>query len=267
MDINPCVNDQAESLGPLNAGHQGDSLAERPSGMELKDGEVNDRLGFIRKVYMILLVQLVITAGFTAIAITSLRMCSWMQENYWLVIIVSIFIVVIQITLICVPSLARKTPHNYIALLMFTMLEAYWIAFICQTSVYDSYRNSFTDDGYRTIIMAGSMTIAVVAAATTYAWTTKTDFTRLGGLIFVLVVTLFMLGLFAIFFYSYILMMIICTLGVLLYGIFLIFDTQLILGEGRHKLLIDDYILGALHLYSDIIMIFYYLLQLLGARD
>ena len=95
MDINPCVNDQAESLGPLNAGHQGDSLAERPSGMELKDGEVNDRLGFIRKVYMILLVQLVITAGFTAIAITSLRMCSWMQENYWLVIIVSILIVVI----------------------------------------------------------------------------------------------------------------------------------------------------------------------------
>ena len=46
--------------------------------MELKSGDVDDRLGFIRKVYVILFVQLALTAGFTAIAITSLDMCSWM---------------------------------------------------------------------------------------------------------------------------------------------------------------------------------------------
>ena len=51
-----------------------------------------------------------------------------------------------------------------------------------------------------------------------------------------------------------------------IFGIFLIYDTQLILGEGRHKLQIDDYILGALILYTDIIMIFYYLLMLCGGR-
>ena len=235
-------------------------------GMELKDGDVDDRLGFIRKVYMILLTQLVITAGFTAIAITSLGMCSWMQENWWLIIIVSIFIIVIEIALICVRKLARTTPHNYVALLMFTMLEAYWIAFICQYYVYDPYRNSFNDDGYRTITMAGCMTLAVVAAATTYAWTTKNDFTRQRGFIFVLVVTFMMLGFFSIFFYSYVFMMFMCTLGVIIFGIFLIYDTQLILGEGRHKLQIDDYILGALILYTDIIMIFYYLLMLCGGR-
>ena len=146
--------------------------------MDLKAGDVDDRLGFIRKVYVILFVQLALTAGFTAIAITSLDMCSWMQENWWLVIIVSIFIIVIEIALICYRPLARMTPHNYIALLVFTMLEAYWVAFICQYYVYDPFRNSFNDDGYRTIGMAGAMTLAVVAAATTYAWTTKTDFTR-----------------------------------------------------------------------------------------
>ena len=78
--------------------------------------------------------------------------------------------------------------------------------------------------------------------------------------------TMFMLGLFSIFFYSYILQVLLCSLGTLLFGIFLIFDTQLILGEGRHKLQIDDYILGALILYTDIIMIFYYLLLLCGGR-
>ena len=117
------------------------------------------------------------------------------------------------------------TPHNYIALLVFTILEAYWVAFICQYYVYDPFRNSFNDDGYRTIGMAGAMTLAVVAAATTYAWTTKTDFTRQRGFIFILVVTFMMLGFFSIFFYNYVFMMFMCTLGVLIFGIFLIYDT------------------------------------------
>ena len=193
--------------------------------MELKAGDVDDRLGFIRKVYVILFVQLALTAGFTAIAITSLDMCSWMQENWWLVIIVSIFIIVIEIALICYRPLARMTPHNYIALLIFTILEAYWVAFICQYYVYDPFNNSLNDDGYRTIGMAGAMTLAVVAAATTYAWTTKTDFTRQRGFIFILVVTFMMLGFFSIFFYNYVFMMFMCTLGVLIFGIFLIYDT------------------------------------------
>ena len=34
-----------------------------------------------------------------------------------------------------------------------------------------------------------------------------------------------MLGFFSIFFYSYVFMMFMCTLGVLIFGIFLIFDT------------------------------------------
>ena len=156
-------------------------------------------------------------------------------------------------------------PHNYIALFLFTLLESYWVAFMCQYYVYDPYAETFYEEGYRTIGMAGAMTVAVVAAATTYAWTTKTDFTRKRGFIFILVVTLMMLGLFSIFFYNYVFMMLLCTLGVILFGIFLIYDTQLIIGEGRHSLQIDDYILGALILYTDIIMIFYYLLQITGA--
>lgn len=54
-------------------------------------------------------------------------------------------------------------------------------------------------------------------------------------------------------------------LGVLIFGLYLIFDTQLILGKGRHKLSIDDYVLGALILYIDIIMIFIYILSLAGS--
>jgi len=61
--------------------------------------------------------------------------------------------------------------------------------------------------------------------------------------------------------------MFLCALGVLLFGMYLVIDTQLIIGQGRHSLGIDDYVLGALILYIDIIMIFVYLLQLLGGRN
>jgi len=104
------------------------------------------------------------------------------------------------------------------------------------------------------------MTLGLVAGITMYAWTTKSDFTMKMGFIWVFGMTFMMLSLFTIFFYNYIVNMIMCALGVLLFGIYLIFDTQLILGKGRYSLGIDDYILGAMVLYVDIIMIFLYLL-------
>ena len=54
-----------------------------------------------------------------------------------------------------------------------------------------------------------------------------------------------------------------CCFGVLLYSIYLIYDTQLIIGNKENRLDYDDYILGALMLYLDIINLFIYLLQIL----
>ncbi len=61
-------------------------------------------------------------------------------------------------------------------------------------------------------------------------------------------------------------------LGVMLFSMYLVYDTQLIAGfrgngmENKHKLGADDYVLGALILYLDIINIFIYLLELFGGR-
>ena len=55
-----------------------------------------------------------------------------------------------------------------------------------------------------------------------------------------------------------------CAIGVLLFSIYLIVDTQLIVNKnGLSK---EDYILGALILYMDIVTIFIYILQLLGGN-
>ena len=54
--------------------------------------------------------------------------------------------------------------------------------------------------------------------------------------------------------------------GVIIGGLFLLIDTQLIVGGRRHELSIDDYVVGALILYLDIIYIFLELLKLFGNR-
>ncbi len=55
-----------------------------------------------------------------------------------------------------------------------------------------------------------------------------------------------------------------CSVGVCLFGIYIVIDTQLIVGGKTIQLDIDDYYTGAMLLYVDIISIFLYILQLLG---
>lgn len=71
-------------------------------------------------------------------------------------------------------------------------------------------------------------------ACTAYACLTKTDFTACRGVIFVAAMSLFILCFWSIFFYSRVLEIMICTLGLFLYGVYLILDTQFIMGGKRY---------------------------------
>lgn len=57
-----------------------------------------------------------------------------------------------------------------------------------------------------------------------------------------------------------------CTLGIFVYGVYLLIDTQLICGGHTWQLSEEDYILGALILYMDIIILFLKILSLLAAK-
>jgi FtsH-binding integral membrane protein len=113
-------------------------------------------------------------------------------------------------------------------------------------------------------LIAAILTTAITLALTLYACTTKTDFTICGGLMFVLGMVVIVGSILSIFFRSRIFQVIISAISVVVFSIYLIYDTQLILGNGELKLEVDDYIFAALNLYLDIITIFLELLKLLG---
>jgi len=111
--------------------------------------------------------------------------------------------------------------------------------------------------------MAAAMTAAMSFALTLYACTTKSDLTYYGGALFICGCGLLMLILFSLFFPSRLLEIIICVACIVLFGFYLIYDTQLITGGRRYELDIDDYIIGALIIYIDIIVLFLRILELL----
>ena len=57
-----------------------------------------------------------------------------------------------------------------------------------------------------------------------------------------------------------------CALGVIVFGLYLVFDTQQIVGGKRFSLDYDDYIIGAIFLYIDIIRIFLFLIQIISRK-
>ena len=152
-------------------------------------------------------------------------------------------------------SLARSVPINFILLAIFTISESYLVS--CTTAKYDP----------QTILIVTILTASIVVALTVYAFTTSTDFTIMGGLLFTASVALLIAMILCIFFPSKIFRTIISAISVILFSIYLIYDTQIILGRGELKLEIDDYIFAAMNLYIDIITIFLELLRLFGGSN
>ena len=206
-------------------------------------------MNFIRKVYIILSLQLLTTTMFVAAGCFSAGYRMFIKQNMWLMWVCLIISIIIFYVIIYVRSASRKVPLNFLILLIFTLAESYLVS--CSTAQYDP----------QTVFIAAGLTAAVVVALTIYACTSKTDFTMCGGLLFTAFMVLFVGSIFSLFFKSKILRIIISAASVLIFSLYLIYDTQLILGRGELKLTVDDYIYAAMTLYLDIIQIFLHILN------
>ena len=84
------------------------------------------RHGFIRKVYGILFIQLLLTFGIVAIFSYIPAVQNYAINNSWLmgVSIAAVFAVMIAMTC-CPGNLMRRFPHNLILLMVFTLFEGF----------------------------------------------------------------------------------------------------------------------------------------------
>lgn len=223
---------------------------------ELDPAEVSDKIAFVRKVYGILTAQLVLTA----ILITGVQVDEGFRAfcwtNQWLHILAVITAISTMIAIIC--CCGRSYPINMVLCAIFTLAEGYCVAGF--TSVYEP----------ELVVTAGVATALVSIALTIYAFYTKTDINTFMAMAFIVYLAMlpmllfggFVMGMRAAY-------MVYCTLGLLLYSLFLIIDTKMIADSGNSfggfAVAYDDYVIGAMQLYLDIIMIFVYILSIMGA--
>ncbi|XP_050075075.1 protein lifeguard 1-like isoform X2 [Anopheles maculipalpis] len=231
-----------------------------PETGSVKGFEFNDqsiRRGFIRKVYSILTVQLLITLGFITLFLYHRPTKLWVQnhpEMFWIALGVMI---VTLISMACCGDVRRKAPMNFIFLTLFTLAQAFLLG--VTTANFSSQE----------VMLAVGITAAVCLGLTLFAFQTKWDFTVMGGILFVAALILMLFGLIAIFFPGKTITLVYASAGALIFSIYLVYDTQLMLG-GEHKYSIspEEYIFAALNLYLDIVNIFLYILTIIGAtRD
>ena len=206
------------------------------------------RLGFIRKVYGILSLQLLITFGLICFTFIH-KFKDFLHDNLYLFYIAVILEFIILIVLVCFKKIARKVPINYILLFTWTFLESFIISTL--TSFYN----------YKIVISAVGITVGMCIGLTAYACYTKKDFTYCGGILFFFSFILMFFGFFGLLFGKWV-NILFCSCGIAVFGLYLIYDTQLILRNFNLKYSIDDYIIAALNLYvDDIIEIFIYILR------
>jgi FtsH-binding integral membrane protein len=220
----------------------------------------NPRLGFVRKVYGILSAQLLLTTAFVYIALTRFDNVLNSSWAYALLVISAIITVIISFMLILSTSLARTVPTNYILLLTFTLCESFMVSFACR-----SYALS-------DVVLAALLTVSLTTALTIYACTTKTDVSIFGGLLAILTWSMLAIGLLTLLTVKGTVSYdkfntAISFLGVCFYGCYLIYDTQIIMGGKRYELTLDDYIVGALVIYVDVIALFLKILRFFSKKD
>lgn len=216
------------------------------------------RLGFVRKVMGIVSAQVIFTVAIVYLILT-LDKTSELSNNPLLIIPAFIGYIFIACALICCKSIARKVPTNFILLFTLTACLSFILAFICE--FYTTW----------SLINALIITVFVTVGLTAFTLVYKVKMTYIvGGIV---VVILGLITTLVLFFGNYVLtgtlpsglLYFYYFLGVLLYGLFLVFDVKR-LTKKKYGLDVDDYVFAALMIYLDIVNLFLEILKLVGQK-
>uniref|UniRef100_H3DP59 Zgc:110410 n=2 Tax=Tetraodon nigroviridis TaxID=99883 RepID=H3DP59_TETNG len=218
------------------------------------DGAV--RRGFIRKVYLTLMLQLLVTVGIICAFIYWDDLREWTWEHYWFTYCMMAVVLVFILLLSCCDNLRRRVPFNFITLGLFTIAEGLMLGSV---TIFFHAEAVMWAVGATALVSFG---LTLFAMQSKHQW----DFTTAYGSLWVFGWTLLSFALLCAILRSQYLYIFYACLGTLLFSLYLVFDTQLILGGKNRKYQVspEEYVFAALNLYLDIVTLFLLLLQLIG---
>lgn len=241
--------------GPKAYAVQYKSYHDEEAGGVVKEATVIENLGwdketrrlFIRKVYSILSVQLVLTGVVSTFMAMHVPTQIYVLTHGWPVTLSMVASIALIVALMCYKD---KHPENMYLLATFTIVEAFLVG---------TTTTAYCAAGYEGVVLESVfLTGAIFIGLTLFTFQSKIDFSFLGAALSMGLGALILWGLFAMLFgvqtgYAYAL------IGCILFSGYILFDTWLIMD----RLSPSEYVLAAIMLYLDIINFFLYLLQLL----
>ena len=148
---------------------------------------------------------------------------SWGPNTaFWVVFAVSAITgLVIILAMTCVKTLRVSVPINFIMLAIFTVAESLLLGLACM--LYEG----------EVVLIAAAATAAVVIALTAFSFQTKIDFTILRGLMFCVLFVFVLFGFLISIFAATggnirIINLVYAAIGVLIFSVYLVIDTQVI---------------------------------------
>ncbi|KAG7466949.1 hypothetical protein MATL_G00147770 [Megalops atlanticus] len=214
------------------------------------------RHAFVRKVYLILASQLFVTVSIVAVFTFVRQVNLFVITNpgvYWASYAVY---VVTYIVLACCKGPRRRFPWNVILLTIFTLAMSY------MTGTIASYHST------KAVFLALGITMIVCILVTIFCFQTKVDITKCNGLLCILAMVLIVTGIITaiVLAFDYVpwLQMLYAAIGAIVFTVFLVYHTQLLIGNRKHAISPEEYVYAALSIYVDIILIFLSVLQISG---
>lgn len=201
------------------------------------------RADFIRKVYSLFFMSVLVTVGIGAFCAQpgiAPAMLGLMP-----ILLIAGFVVIIAL------MFARRTTGLNVGLL-------YLFAAI-QGAVYGPALTMIERQAPGVPAQAAFLTAAVFGGLSLYAIQSKRDFSYLGGFLFAGLIAMIVAGFVMFFFHSPLMYTVYCVVGVLIFCGYVLFDTSQIM----QKLGPDEAVTGAINLYLDLLNLFWLILQLL----
>ncbi|XP_073694148.1 protein lifeguard 4-like [Garra rufa] len=215
-------------------------------GTNVATASVHIRMDFLRKVYTILSLQIVVTTAVSALFMLCNPIKNFVHESPALVLVSAIGSLIL---LLALAVYRHQHPVNLYLLFGFTLLESLSVA----TAV------SFYE--YTIVLQAFVLTSAVFLGLTAYTFQSKRDFSKLGASLFAGLWILIIASFLRLFFYNDTMELVFAGAGALLFCGFIIFDTHLLM----HKLSPEEHVLASINLYLDVVNLFIYILRILDS--
>ncbi|KAL3328507.1 hypothetical protein AABB24_035907 [Solanum stoloniferum] len=213
------------------------------------------RWSFIRKVYSIISIQLLLTIAVASVVVTVHPISHFFAATNAGLALYIVLVITPLITLCPLYYYHQKHPVNYLLLGLFTVSLAFTIGLTC----------AFTSG--KVILEAVILTTAVVISLTLYTfWAAKRgqDFNFLGPFLFGALIVLLLFSFIQILFpLGKISVMIYGCLASIIFCGYIVYDTDNLIKRYTY----DEYIWAAISLYLDVINLFLALLSIFRAAD